>query len=574
MASSTTDITCGLLRLSVPISACMPTVQLVDERAVRLSFSNFSGTVLFQALPQHHHGAASPVVPALSETPLVPSISALPEPSQSFPCSQPVHSFEKHDMSPSVPLPHFPHQYLQLTPSSSPSPPSSPLRTHPCLVPLTQHSSPVGVSQDSQQPERVEQLSDSQLIDEKAVRAVTKPSSQRRDVAENAIKKSDLIHKRPLPLPKVEDRGAKQGKRVRFDEDPIIFSSPPKHSPKITVATPWSSQRIPDGNLPSRRWGATLSKLDADSYLLLGGESELSGFMDSMSLYRAKENRWILSGQDVPPMPDGGRAWHTTCVIDGNLLVFGGEKQVNGERVQSNDLLVYDTSYFSWYPPSYFGTKPSARAGHCASIIPGSRNIVVYGGINGKKWLNDLFVLEELFTWKKIKPSSKSARPSARSYASLTPASGYLVLFGGNNKTKCFNDLHLLSTETFVWTEVTVCGRVPKPRTGHCAIPSGNGKNVIVYGGWDDQGLQRIFFSDVWELRVKSATECMWVCLFHGDQKSRTPGPRAGASMCVGIENECDAIMYGGWHQLTYYNDLTKLSVAKKKSKFSTTEQL
>ncbi|KAI0567152.1 hypothetical protein FGB62_4g15 [Gracilaria domingensis] len=578
----------------------MPSVQLVDERAVRLTFSNFSGTVLFEALPRDRPCQLASVVPALTDAPsvsralrdappVVPGLGEAPsvvpalrdalstvpslaDASSSYPCSQPPDSFEDHHMANGVRLPHFTHQYLQLTPRSSPSPPASPLAVQqPLVIPLppSTQCAPSSEPLKTELPSQLsQQLPASQPPEAIATQVAEKIASQPHDMAEKQPKgKPKHTQKRSLPLPKVEDRGAKQGKRVRFDDNPVVLSSPQKHAPKIKVTTPWGSLQVADGNLPSRRWGATLSKLDDENFLLLGGESELSGFFECMSLYKAKENRWVLTGHDVPPMPDGGRAWHTTCVVDGNLLVFGGEKQVDGERVQTNDLLVYDTSYFSWYPPSYFGLQPSARAGHCASRVPRTRSIVVYGGINGKRWLNDLFVLEDMCSWKKIKPSARSARPSARSYATLTPASGFLVLFGGNNKTKCFNDIHFLSTDSFVWSEVTICGRIPKPRTGHCAVPSKNGKNVIIYGGWDDQGLQRIFFSDVWELRIKSATECMWVCLFHGDQQGRTPGPRAGASMCVGSEDEDDAIMFGGWHQLTYYNDLTKLSIAKKISK-------
>lgn len=185
---------------------------------------------------------------------------------------------------------------------------------------------------------------------------------------------------------------------MRFEDQPLVLSSPAKKPPPLNVFNPWHTLQVADGNVPERRWGATLSHVDADTYLLLGGESEMSGFFDQMAMYKAQENRWILSGHDVTSMPGGGRAWHTTCVVESNLIVFGGEKSVDGERVQTNDVLVYDPSYFSWYPPSYYGGKPSPRAGHCAAVVPNTRNVAVYGGINGNKWLNDLFVLEDLCT--------------------------------------------------------------------------------------------------------------------------------------------------------------------------------
>lgn len=328
---------------------------------------------------------------------------------------------------------------------------------------------------------------------------------------------------------------------------------------------PWVSvETAPEGR-PEARWGATLTALDGDNLLLVGGESNSDKFFRDATIYNVSEQVWIHDESRPPAMPSA-RAWHSSTRLDDVLFVFGGETtdSDNDDRQQTNSALVYDRTYRTWYTPSISGSAPTPRAGHCGALIPNTRNIAVFGGINGNKWMNDLFILHDLCEWKKVRLSSiKSARPSPRSYASLTPAAGYLVLFGGNNKSKCFNDVYFYVNETSLWVEPVVLGRSPKPRTGHCAVASKDGKSVIVYGGWDDQGKERIFYSDVWALRIESQTECHWSCIYAGNNAGSTPGPRAGAAMCSGIgKDDGELLLFGGWHQIKCFNDLTRLEIA------------
>lgn len=373
--------------------------------------------------------------------------------------------------------------------------------------------------------------------------------------------------KRPLLDACIIDyRPSKNGKRVRFEDDPVYVEAAPvcESASKVICEkrlspSPWVPMVVSDDKVPERRWGATFTRVSSNSVVLLGGESESAGFFKDMCMLDIADNKWLSNGKDTPDMLGCGRAWHTTVSVDGaNLFVFGGEMEVNGERTQTNSAVMYDTSYYTWYPPALSGPAPSARAGHCAAVVPGTKNVVIFGGINGNRWLSDVHLLEELNCWSKVRVSNKSVRPSARSYASLTPTTEYLVLFGGNNKTKCFNDVHIMLPD-LTWTEPIILGRAPKARTGHSAITSKDGNNVIVYGGWDDQGAQRIFYSDIWMLRIKSQSECQWTCLFQGDNSSRAPGPRAGASFCAAAAQDEHILLFGGWHQLSYFNDISKL---------------
>jgi hypothetical protein len=62
-------------------------------------------------------------------------------------------------------------------------------------------------------------------------------------------------------------------------------------------------------------------------------------------------------------------------------------------------------------------------------------------------------------------------------------------MFGGNNKSSCFNTVHVLETDEqnnqWKWSHPTVTGIPPFPRTGHSATLMQDGKTICIYGGWD-----------------------------------------------------------------------------------------
>lgn len=350
-----------------------------------------------------------------------------------------------------------------------------------------------------------------------------------------------------------------------------------KAIPKPVVSpsqpSPWQILENSPDACPKPRWGATFTPLDKNSVLLVGGESEATGFFDDTVIYDVAQQKWINDEKRPPPMPFS-RAWHSATLIDHVVFVFGGEvgdddgsddsKGSDDDRKQCNNSLVYDSTYRTWYTPSLTGTPPVARAGHCAALIPGSRDVLVFGGTHRSRWLNDYYILEDLRNWIKPRVSQKSVKPSQRSYASLTTVNDYVVLFGGNNKRRCLNDVFLFDSKSRTWVQPVILGQTPKARTGHCAVALEDGCGVLIYGGWDDQGVERLFYSDVWMLRIESKTECQWTCVFKGDNSTRKPGPRAGAAMCSGVgEQQDQTLLFGGWYQVSHFNDIIRLHVSQ-----------
>lgn len=195
------------------------------------------------------------------------------------------------------------------------------------------------------------------------------------------------------------------------------------------------------------------------------------------------------------------------------------------DRLQLSDVVVLDLQYGVFVDtPLVSAITPSPRAGHSACLLGDSISIFVGFGIGAGRWCRDYWLLcTETLTWMKLKPKSTSSRPPARAYATTTTVAGEIFVFGGNDNNKSLNDIIIGRVQkkkngsgaSITWREPLVLGNVaPAPRTGHCATVSADG-NLLVYGGWDDLGAQRLFFSDgKWICYSRRRRTC--TALFHG----------------------------------------------------------
>lgn len=192
----------------------------------------------------------------------------------------------------------------------------------------------------------------------------------------------------------------------------------------------------------------------------------------------------------------------------------------------------------SWTRPSTKGVPPTARWGHTTTLVTSSNGgnpdhkLVVFGGHDGTKMLNDVHVLDvATFTWTQPAPATKNADgtpasgPSARAGHTATLVSGKrLLMFGGGDGTKILNDTWILdmtqlsqsvaassnpvggnsSTSTsspnqspnLLWVKITVTGTAPPSRCAHTSTLIES--KMIVFGGGD--GSRR--FKDLYILDI------------------------------------------------------------------------
>ena len=244
---------------------------------------------------------------------------------------------------------------------------------------------------------------------------------------------------------------------------------------------------------PCARWGHTVTDIGKDRLLVYGGQTidKKAGptTLEDVCIYHTLKKTWFR------PFNCNGspRQWHTaTYMPDRQLLIsFGGESVAKGKVTTESKVMVLDTEIMLWYPPQVTGDVPSSRSGHTATVL--GNDLVVFGGVKGRKWLNTVSVLDcTVWRWTSVKAAG--AAPPPRSYhTAVALGHNRIVIVGGNNSDQCFDSVHVLEKTTdeeegtvkWRWSHPTVRGCKPVARTGHSATVLADGKTVVVYGGWD-----------------------------------------------------------------------------------------
>lgn len=62
--------------------------------------------------------------------------------------------------------------------------------------------------------------------------------------------------------------------------------------------------------------------------------------------------------------------------------------------ITSNSLKALDTDIMLWYPPAVSGDIPTGRSGHTMTLLPNTKELVLFGGVKGARWLNTVSVLD------------------------------------------------------------------------------------------------------------------------------------------------------------------------------------
>ena len=188
------------------------------------------------------------------------------------------------------------------------------------------------------------------------------------------------------------------------------------------------------------------------------------------------------------------RCGHSMCVYRQQLVLFAG---FDGKK-WLNDLHLLNTAVLVWEQPKVCGLSPAPRQYHAAATLADC--MYVYGGFSGATWLRDFHVLDFLaMRWTAL----QLAVPLPGKEGHLFEAVGNeLYCFGGWDGT-AVRDLHCFDTLTRDWRLVETEGTAPA-RCGHSMTAVGS--VLYVYGGFDGQRWTDTLFTvdtrkPVWEQR-------------------------------------------------------------------------
>jgi galactose oxidase-like protein/Kelch motif protein len=213
----------------------------------------------------------------------------------------------------------------------------------------------------------------------------------------------------------------------------------------------WSEINTGDGPRPQVRYGSSAVLTGGDRLIISHGFTDQGRFDDTWSL-EVQKGQWSdvsPPGGEVRPLP---RCLHE-AVWDAEaqrMLLFGGCSSGYGPCPQG-DLWAFDPAEKSWTPIEN-NLSPAPRSNPALVIDPDRGRALLLAGLTADGYSGDLW--------------------------SLT--------LGG--------------TTDGTWTQVTIEGVGPSPRSSLDAVISGD--DLFLYGGISDQGV----FADLWQLSIGTLT--------------------------------------------------------------------
>ncbi|KFE65316.1 Kelch repeat-containing protein [Hyalangium minutum] len=224
-------------------------------------------------------------------------------------------------------------------------------------------------------------------------------------------------------------------------------------------ASGWST----GASMLTSRSNHSATLLSSGKVLVVGGYN--NNYLASAELYDPATNTWSAAG-----VLTSRRRYHTATLLpSGKVLIAGG---TDGGVLASAEL--YDPVTNSWSAAAPMGTT---RQNATATLLA-SGKVLVAGGINSG-FLNSVELYDPATnSWSNAAPMSTMRTGHT---ATFLPASGKVLVTGGNTYSGVTNSVELYNPTTNSWTTVAPLNTA---RNVHAAAALASGK-VIVTGGYN-----------------------------------------------------------------------------------------
>ena len=271
--------------------------------------------------------------------------------------------------------------------------------------------------------------------------------------------------------------------------------------------------------------------------------------MDAISNFFAgrqgdEKSKFFKQLKGAGPVPSA-RESHSSTWIGSRMYVFGG---FDGSRVL-NDLYAYDIGNAMWSQIVHSGIAPPARAGHSGTALGVPAHLVMFGGANSSRRFNDVQVLDTVNNqWDK--PAVRGRPPPARYFHAAGLHRGNLLIFGGNEGNSSLGDLHSLNTESWTWSQPATTGAPPSPRTGHSGTMVN--KLFFIVGGVGDAPNNTFNTHELSDIFILDTEAWAW---WRPDVAPALP-PTAYHTAALVADK---IFIFGGASRETLYNDVIML---------------
>jgi len=197
------------------------------------------------------------------------------------------------------------------------------------------------------------------------------------------------------------------------------------------------------------------------SVFIFGG-ADVNGNSNSIQMFDVESGRWSTpSVSGSPPSPRTYRVSHSACRGDRFYVFSGGD--TGSQPVGDRQLHCFDASTMSWQTLCARGTSPKPRHGHSLIVLGGK--VVIFGGMSGHTFYNDLAFYDlDTHEWTAQK-STKSGWPSSRAgHGAVVIDDQKMVVFGGMSGQGALDDLWVLDSRDWKWRELKSEGPPPASR--------------------------------------------------------------------------------------------------------------
>lgn len=214
----------------------------------------------------------------------------------------------------------------------------------------------------------------------------------------------------------------------------------------------WSRLRVQGGATPTIK-NHTATAVSRSELLVFGGYDGRHNH-NELFLFDCEARSWRELTHAARGPPPAGRNGHTATLAEHKLFIIGG--WLGAGPLAAADLHVLHLPSLTWLPPPRVrGTPPGPCNMHTADYLPHLRSILVFRGGDGREYLNDLHALSiDTMEWRRIHATGELPAPRANHSSTVVGDQQTLLVFGGWDGQKRLNDIHVLDTRCFTWSRV------------------------------------------------------------------------------------------------------------------------
>ena len=285
----------------------------------------------------------------------------------------------------------------------------------------------------------------------------------------------------------------------------------------------WSKEK-PRGDAPLPRAHHASCDLPKDRLLIFGGYYSSTQRFNDVYILDLPSMTWSQPpGHSSGGQPDnseskiGGpdpRAHSTASLIRGKAYIFGGYGGIQYQRKAFNDIHTLDISTWQWAKIEAIGQIPEPRLGHVSCVI--NHNLLIFGGSSNNTQFNNCHQFDsETNEWKDIELAYGTSRWNMSAIFVEAIPSNKFFIFGGSigdfdegsqrNLGKLTNDIFVLDINTMsfevdsskIAEELNSIPeeekQLPKAREHATLIFDKNDSRLIVFGGWNGNWLGDLY---------------------------------------------------------------------------------